>query len=245
MRLKNKIAVVIGSSRGLGLSIARGYKAEGARVIITYLQKKKEATARFKDENFEDLYNVDIRSRYSLQNFYSFLKAKYKKIDILVNNAGINKTADFIDQTDEEWDSVLETNLTGVFRACQELLGLISKGGKIINIGSLSGEYGGPRTPSYAAAKMGLMALTHNLARFVAEKEISVNCLSPGVIAGDFTEDTMAPEVKKIALKSMLLKRFAKYEEMVGAAILLASDDASYITAQTISVNGGAHVRMR
>lgn len=245
MRLKNKIAVVIGSSRGLGLSIARGYKAEGARVIITYLQKKKEATARFKDENFEDLYNVDIRSRYSLQNFYSFLEAKYKKIDILVNNAGINKTADFIDQTDEEWDSVLETNLTGVFRACQELLGLISKGGKIINIGSLSGEYGGPRTPSYAAAKMGLMALTHNLARFVAEKEISVNCLSPGVIAGDFTEDTMAPEVKKIALKSMLLKRFAKYEEMVGAAILLASDDASYITAQTISVNGGAHVRMR
>ncbi len=245
MRLKNKIAVVIGSSRGLGLSIAKGYKAEGAKVIITYLNMKQEATARYKEENFEDLYNVDIRSRDSLQNFYSFLKAKYKKIDILVNNAGINKTADFIDQTDEEWDSVLETNLTGVFRACQELLGLISKGGKIINIGSLSGEYGGPRTPSYAAAKMGLMALTHNLARFVAEKEISVNCLSPGVIAGEFTEDTMAPEVKKIALKSMLLKRFAKYDEMVGAAILLASDDASYITAQTISVNGGAHVRMR
>ena len=245
MRLKNKIAVVIGSSRGLGLSIAKGYKAEGAKVIITYLQKKEEATARYKEENFEDLYNVDIRSRHSLQNFYSFLKTKYKKIDILVNNAGINKTADFIDQTDEEWDSVLETNLTGVFRACQELLGLISNGGKIINIGSLSGEYGGPRTPSYAAAKMGLMALTHNLARFVAEKEISVNCLSPGVIAGEFTEDTMAPEVKKIALKSMLLKRFAKYDEMVGAAIFLASDDSSYITAQTISVNGGAHVRMR
>ena len=245
MRLKNKIAVVIGSSRGLGLSIAKGYKAEGAKVIITYLNMKQEATARYKEENFEDLYNVDIRSRHSLQNFYSFLKTKYKKIDILVNNAGINKTADFIDQTDEEWDSVLETNLTGVFRACQELLGLISKGGKIINIGSLSGEYGGPRTPSYAAAKMGLMALTHNLARFVAEKEISVNCLSPGVIAGEFTEDTMAPEVKKIALKSMLLKRFAKYDEMVGAAIFLASDDSSYITAQTISVNGGAHVRMR
>ena len=148
--------MVIGSSRGLGLSIAKGYKAEGAKGIITYLQKKEEATARYKEENFEDLYNVDIRSRYSLQNFYSFLKTKYKKIDILVNNAGINKTADFIDQTDEEWDSVIETNLTGVFRACQELLGLISKGGKIINIGSLSGEYGGPRTPSYAAAKMGL-----------------------------------------------------------------------------------------
>ena len=167
------------------------------------------------------------------------IKEKYKKIDILVNNAGINRTADFIDQTDDEWDSVIKTDLTGVFRNSQEALNLISDGGKIINIGSLSGEYGGPRTPSYAAAKMGIMALTHNLARFLADRNICVNCLSPGVIAGEFTEDTMSPEVKKTALKLMLLKRFAKYEEMVGAAIFLASDDSSYLTAQTISVMAG------
>ena len=92
-------------------------------------------------------------------------------------------------------------HLTGVFKNCQEALQLISDGGKIINIGSLSGEYGGPRTPSYAAAKMGLMALTHNLARFVADRNISVNCLSPGVIASDFTEDSMSEDVKKTALK--------------------------------------------
>ena len=245
MRLKNKIAIIVGSSRGLGLSIAKGYKNEGAKVVITYLEKKEEALSVYQKEGFSDVFQLDIRCRESLVEFYEKIREKYKKIDILVNNAGINRTADFIDQTDDEWDSVIETNLTGVFRNSQEALNLISDGGKIINIGSLSGEYGGPRTPSYAAAKMGIMALTHNLARFLADRNICVNCLSPGVIAGEFTEDSMSPEVKKTALKLMLLKRFAKYEEMVGAAIFLASDDSSYLTAQTISVNGGAHVRMR
>lgn len=245
MRLKNKTAIIVGSSRGLGLSIAKAYKKEGARVVITYLEKKEEALSVYQKEGFSDVFQLDIRCRESLVEFYEKIKEKYKKIDILVNNAGINRTADFIDQTDDEWDSVIETNLTGVFRNSQEALNLISDGGKIINIGSLSGEYGGPRTPSYAAAKMGIMALTHNLARFLADRNICVNCLSPGVIAGEFTEDSMSPEVKKTALKLMLLKRFAKYEEMVGAAIFLASDDSSYLTAQTISVNGGAHVRMR
>ncbi len=245
MRLKDKIALVVGSSSGLGLSIARAYKREGAKVIITYLSKKEEAMSIFKREDFLDVFNLDVRCRSSLKKCYSEIELRYGRIDILINNAGINRTADFVDQTDKEWDEVIETNLTGIFRNCQEALRLISDGGKIVNIGSLSGEYGGPRTPSYAAAKMGIMALTHNLARFVANRNISVNCLSPGVIASDFTEETMSEDVKKTALKMMLMKRFAKYDEMVGAAIFLASDDASYCTAQTISVNGGAHVKMR
>ncbi len=245
MRLKKKIAVVVGSCRGLGLEIAKGYKKEGAKVIITYLNNKKMAKDVLKSEKFDDCLKLDIRSRSSLRNFYKYIKKKYKKIDILVNNAGINRTADFINQTDQDWDKVIETNLTGVFRSCQESIKHINNGGKIINVGSLSGEYGGPRTPSYAAAKMGIMALTHNLARFLANRKISVNCLSPGVIAGEFTEKTMAKSVKRTALRLMLFKRFARYNEMVGAAIFLASDDANYLTAQTISVNGGAHVRMR
>jgi NAD(P)-dependent dehydrogenase (short-subunit alcohol dehydrogenase family) len=245
MRLKKKVAVVVGSSRGLGLEIAKGFKEEGAIVIITYLNNKKLAKKQFLKYRFSDCLKLDIRSRVSLKNFYRYIKKKYKKIDILVNNAGINHTADFNKQTDKEWDKVIETNLTGVFRSCQESLNYINKSGKIINIGSLSGEYGGPRTPSYAAAKMGIMALTHNLARFLAKKKISVNCLSPGVIAGEFTEKTMASSVKQTALRLMLFKRFARYSEMVGAAIFLASQDSNYITAQTISVNGGAHVRMR
>lgn len=245
MRLKNKVAIIIGSSRGLGLEIAKGYHNEGAKVVITYLNNRKLAKNAYEKYLFSDFYKVDMRSRVSLKSFFKKIKKKYNKIDILVINAGINRTADFVDQTDKEWDEVINTNLTGVFRCAQESLKYISKKGKIINIGSLSGEYGGPRTPSYAAAKMGVMALTHNLARFLAPREISVNCLSPGVIEGEFTSKTMAPKVKETALRLMLFKRFAKYSEMVGAAIFLASNDSNYITAQTISVNGGAHVRMR
>ena len=161
----------------------------------------------------------------------------------MVNNAGINRTADFDKQTEEDWNEVIDVNLTGVFRCCQEVLPYMNDYGRIINIGSLSGEYGGPRTPSYACAKMGLMALTHNLARFLGNKGICVNTLSPGVIGNEFTEKTMSADVKETAFSLMLIKRFARVEEMVGGAIFLASNESSYMTAQTLSINGGAWVR--
>ena len=125
------------------------------------------------------------------------MSEKLGNIDILVNNAGVNKTNDFDKLTEEEWDLVLDVDLKGVFLCCQQVLEYINDGGKIINIGSLSGEYGGPRTPSYAAAKAGVMSLTHCLARFLGVRNINVNCLSPGVIANEFTEETMSPEVKE------------------------------------------------
>ena len=186
---------------------------------------------------------LDVRDRSNIKNVYQEVADYYGHIDVLVNNAGVNRTADFDKQTDEEWDEVIDVDLSGVFRSCQEVLPYIKDYGRIINIGSLSGEYGGPRTPSYAAAKMGVMTLTHNLARFLGTRNICVNCLSPGVIAGEFTEKTMSPDVKDTALSLMLLKRFGKHEEMVGAAVYLASNESSYCTAQTISVNGGAWVR--
>ena len=115
--------------------------------------------------------------------------------------------------------------------------------GKIINIGSLSGEYGGPRTPSYAAAKAGVMSLTHCLARFTGKKNINVNCISPGIIAGEFTRASMAKSVRKIIDNLLLIKRPGKNEDIVGAAIFLATKESEYITGQTISINGGAWVR--
>lgn len=243
LRLKNKICIVTGSSRGIGAAIARGYAKEGAKVVITYLEQKDKAEEVAKEIGTELCLQMDVRKRSSIRNAFKKVAQHYGGVDVLVNNAGINKTNDFDKQTEEEWDEVIDVDLTGVFRCCQEILHYIRDGGRIINIGSLSGEYGGPRTPSYAAAKMGVMALTHCLARFVGKRNICVNTLSPGVIAGEFTEKTMSPEVRETALSLMLIKRFARYEEMVGAAILLASDESSYITAQTISVNGGAWVR--
>lgn len=243
MRLKRKIAFITGSSQGLGAAIAKGYADEGAKVVVTYNSQKEKAEKLASSINSELVLQLDVRDRQNIKDAFSSVKEKYGKLDILINNAGINKTADFDKQTDEEWNEVIDVNLSGVFRCCQEALSLIVNSGRIINIGSLSGEYGGPRTPSYACAKMGLMALTHNLARFLGDKNICVNTLSPGVIGNEFTEKTMSADVKETALSLMLIKRFANVEEMVGGAIFLGSDESSYMTAQTLSINGGAWVR--
>ncbi len=243
MRLKDKVCIITGSSRGIGAAIARGYAKEGAKVVITYLEQVDKAQELAKEIGSELYLQLDTRNRESIKTAFNVVAEHYGHIDVLVNNAGINRTNDFHKQTDKEWDEVIDVNLTGVFRCCQEVLPFITDYGRIINIGSLSGEYGGPRTPSYAAAKMGVMALTHNLARFLGHRNICVNTLSPGVIGGEFTERTMSSDVKKTALSLMQIKRFARYEEMVGTAILLASEESSYITAQTISINGGAWTR--
>jgi 3-oxoacyl-[acyl-carrier protein] reductase len=243
MRLKDKICIVTGSSRGIGEAIARGFAKEGAKVVVTYVSEKEKAQQVANEINAELVLQFDVRDRQSIQQTFKKVADHFGEVNVLVNNAGVNRTADFDKQTDEEWDEVIDVDLTGVFRSCQEILPYITDHGRIINVGSLSGEYGGPRTPSYAAAKMGVMAVTHCLARFVGHRNICVNTLSPGVITGEFTEKTMSPNVRETALSLMLLKRFAQYEEMVGAAVYLASDESSYTTAQTISVNGGAWVR--
>ncbi len=243
MRLRNKVCVVTGSSRGIGEAVVRGFAAEGAKVVITYVTQREKAVKVAEELSAGEPICLDVRDRQSVKSAFAEVMSRHGKIDVLVNNAGTNRTADFDKQTDEEWAEVIDVDLTGVFRCCQEVLPYITDYGRIINVGSLSGEYGGPRTPSYAAAKAGVMALTHCLARFLAHRNICVNTLSPGVIAGDFTEKTMSPDVRETALSLMLLKRFARYEEMVGAAIFLASEDSSYMTAQTLSVNGGAWTR--
>ncbi len=243
MRLKDKVCVITGSSRGLGEAIARGYAREGAKVVVTYCKERERAEKVAEEIGAELALRLDVRDRGSIKEAFKKVADHYGHINVLVNNAGVNRPADFDKQTEEEWNEVIDVNLTGVFRCCQEVLPYITDYGRIINIGSLSGEYGGPRTPSYACAKMALMALTHNLARFLGPRNICVNTLSPGVIAGEFTEKTMSPEVKKTATSLMLIKRFATYDDMVGAAIFLASDESSYMTAQTISINGGAWVR--
>lgn len=243
MRLSNKVAIITGSSSGIGEAIARKYHENGANVVITYNNKRERAQAIADELSAPLCLHLDVRDRQSIKNCFKNVFEQYGTINVLVNNAGINRTADFDKQTDEEWDEVIDVNLTGPFRCCQEVLPYISDYGRIINIGSLSGEYGGPRTPSYACAKMGLMALTHNLARFLGHRGICVNTISPGVIGNEFTDATMSASVRETATALMLIKRFATVDEMTGAAVYLASDESSYMTAQTMSINGGAWVR--
>ena len=222
MKLKNKICLVTGSSRGIGKFIAKGFAREGGRVIVTYRNNKKAAMETALEIKSNDIYKLDVSKKGNVQNIFKRIKKKYGKIDVLVNNAGVNKTNDFDKLSEKDWDYVMDTNLKGVFFCCQEVLKYMPNKGKIINIGSLSGEYGGPRTPSYAAAKAGVMSLTHCLARFVGKRRINVNCLSPGIIAGELTEKTMSKGVRKIIDNLLLIPRPGNYADLVGAAIFFS-----------------------
>lgn len=240
MLLENKIAVVTGSSRGIGAAIARAFAREGAKVVVTYYTQKEKAEKIAEEIGSEISIQLNVCNRGSVKNLFQTTVNRLGKIDILVNNAGINITGNFDKISDEDWDKVLDVDLKGVFICCQEVLPHIKDGGRIINIGSLSGEYGGPRTPSYAAAKAGVMALTQCLARFVAHRGITANCLSPGIIESELTEKTMSSSLFEKIKPTILLGRMGRLEEVAETAVFLASDGASYITAQTISVNGGA-----
>jgi 3-oxoacyl-[acyl-carrier protein] reductase len=240
MRLKDKVCIITGSAQGIGAAIARGYAGEGAKVVITDIDVQMEkARAMGKEVGSDLVLELDVRDRTTIRKAFQEIADFYGHINVLVNNAGINRTADFDKQTEEEWQDVIDVDLSGPFRCCQEVLPYITDHGRIINIGSLSGDTAGPRTPSYGCAKYGVIALSRNVARFLGPRHICVNTIAPGVIANEFTEITMAPEIKEWNRARLFIPRFASVEDMVGTAIFLASDESSYVTAQTISVNGG------
>ncbi|MFE8072025.1 3-oxoacyl-ACP reductase family protein [Marinobacteraceae bacterium S3BR75-40.1] len=246
MLLDDKVCLITGSSRGFGAKIAEVMAREGARIVVTFLEgdnEEKENARRVAEKIGSTLVvPIDIRKRASVRNAVERIVEEYSRIDILVNNAGINRTADFDKQTEEDWHDVLETNLKGTFICSQECLPHIPEGGRIINIGSVSGQYGGPRTPSYACAKAGVMALTHNMARFAGERNITVNCVSPGMISSEMLTQTMSPELQQKLLQDVPLKRYGTMDEVAETVAFIASQGAGYISGQTIGVNGGLWV---
>lgn len=246
MDLSEKIAIVTGSSRGFGAKIAETLNRYGAQTVVTYLsgdETEKENAEKVAAQIKSDLVlALDVRRRDSVSEMMRITYEKFGKIDILVNNAGINITGDFDHISDEDWQAVIDVDLKGVFICCQEVLPYISNSGRIINIGSVSGQYGGPRTPSYAAAKAGVMALTHCLARFVGEKNITVNCVSPGPIKSEMLTSTMPQNLQKSVFPMILLKRLGKVDEVAETVAFLASEGGGFITGQTVGVNGGVWI---
>jgi 3-oxoacyl-[acyl-carrier protein] reductase len=245
-KLAGKCALVTGSSRGFGAEIARTLAREGARVVVSFFEgapgEAELARAVAREVGAEVCCAFDVRQRASVRALMQAAARAHGTIDVLVNNAGINRVGDFDQITDEMWDDVVGTNLKGVFLCCQEALPFLSDGARVINIGSVSGQYGGPRTPSYAAAKAGVMALTHCFARFVGPRGITVNCVSPGTIGSEMLERTMSPELRERTLANVLLGRLGEVEEVAETVLFLATEGAGYITAQTIGVNGGLWV---
>jgi 3-oxoacyl-[acyl-carrier protein] reductase len=244
--LAGKCAVVTGGSRGIGRAIALGLGDAGADVLLTYREKAAEAEAVIKAIKAKgrraQAIQMDVTDRASIEAAVNAAEA-FGTVSILVNNAGINKPTDFDQISDADWDNILATNLKGPFMAAQAFLPLLKKagGGAMVHIGSVSGQYGGPRTAHYAASKAGLISLAQVIARFGAAHNIRSNVVAAGMIASDMAAGGLAAASVQKAAENILLKRMGSPDEVADAVVFLASDAASYITAQTLNVNGGLY----
>ena len=244
--LDGKTAVVTGGSRGIGRAIALGLADAGADVVLTYRENHAEAEAVCKaiiDKGRRALaLRMDVTDRASIEAAARDAK-KFGAVSILVNNAGINKPTDFDQVSDADWDMILDANLKGPFVAAQVFLPLLKDagGGAITHIGSVSGQYGGPRTAHYAASKAGLISLAQVIARFGAASNVRSNVVAAGLIASDMAAAGMAAASVQKAAEGIILKRMGRTDEVADAVVFLASDASSYITAQTLNVNGGLY----
>ncbi len=247
MILNNKVAFITGGSRGIGKEISFALAKEGAKVLFTHNTKREAAEKVVSD--IKDLggnaitKSMDVRNRQDVSRVLQECIQSYKKIDILVNCAGINNPTDFDRVTDEEWDEILDVNLKGTFICSQEALPLLKAngGGSIINIGSVSGQYGGPRTAHYAASKAGIISLSQVIARFGAKDNIRCNTLAAGLIQSVMAKKGLQDEAVKKVSESIMLGRLGLPSEVASVVVFLASDASSYITSQTINVNGGLY----
>ncbi len=247
MELKGKVALVTGGSRGIGKAIAIALAGAGADIALTY-KEQKEAAAQVVSE-IKDLggkaiaLQMEVKDRNSIKKAIQLTVERYKRIDILVNNAGINNPTDFDKITDSDWDEILAVNLKGPFVCSQEVLTIMCKqqAGCIINISSVSGQYGGPRTAHYAASKAGLISLGQVIARFGARYNIRCNTIAAGLITSEMAARGMNFEVVKRTAENIPMGRLGTTDEVAKVVVFLASDSSSYITAQTINVNGGLY----
>ena len=246
-RLQGKTALVTGGGRGIGKAISLKLATEGAHVILAWVNDHESAckTAAEISElgGSSRILLLEVSDAESVDSVVADISENEGRLDILVNNAGINNPQDFDKITPEEWDRILAVNLKGPFLCTQRCLELLkkSKAASVINIGSISGQYGGPRTAHYAASKAGLISMTQVAARFGAEWNIRCNTVAAGLVNSDMAEASLQNPAVKKAAENVLLKRFAEASEIADSVAYLASDESSYITAQTINVNGGLY----
>jgi NAD(P)-dependent dehydrogenase (short-subunit alcohol dehydrogenase family) len=247
MTLHNKICFVTGGSRGIGKAISIAMGKAGAVVAFTYNQNKTAALqvvgAITSNGGKALAVRMNVCDREAVRHALAQTEAEFGGLDVLINNAGVNKPTDFDHITDADWDEILAVNLKGPFICAQEAFPALRRrgGGSIVNIGSVSGQYGGPRTAHYAASKAGLISLGQVVARFGAKYKIRCNTLAAGLIESEMAAAGMqSPTVSKIA-DGILLGRLGTSEELAQVVIFLASDASGYITGQTINVNGGLY----
>ena len=244
--MQNRVALVTGASRGIGKACALSLAAAGARVALAARQKDKleEVAAAIRAKSGEAyVVELDLASDESIKTAFAATAKDFGRIDILVNNAGVTRDGLALRMKKDDWNAVLETNLTGAFRAIQPALqGMMrERWGRIINISSVVGEAGNAGQANYAAAKAGLIGLTKAMAQEMASRQITVNAVAPGFIETDMTA-ALGPEVKEKVLQSIPLRRFGTAEDVAAAVRFLASEEAGFITGHVLSVNGGMYM---
>ena len=242
--LDGKIAVVTGASRGIGRAIALRLGLEGATVIVNYNGSEEKALQVVKEIEEKggkaEAIACNVSDYEASGVFLEGVIKKYGKLDILINNAGITRDNLLMKMSEEEFDAVINTNLKGVFNCMKHVSRQMIKqrGGRIINISSVSGILGNAGQANYCAAKAGVIGMTKSFAREAASRGITVNAIAPGYIQTDMT-DVLSDSVKEASLDQIPMKRFGTPEDIAAAAVFLASEPAGYITGQVISVDGG------
>lgn len=241
--MQNKIALVTGATRGIGRAIAEELVAKGAFVIGTATSEKgAEAISSYLGEKGKGLV-LNVADADSIEQVLAQIKEQFGDIDILVNNAGITRDNLLMRMKDDEWFDIIQTNLTSVYRLSKAMLRTMMKKryGRIVTIGSVVGSSGNPGQTNYCAAKAGLVGFSKSLAKEVASRGITVNVVAPGFIATDMTEE-LTEEQKNAILSQIPAGQLGQAKDIAKAVAFLASEDAGYITGETIHVNGGLYM---
>lgn len=242
MLLKGKVALVTGASQGIGKATAIALAKEDADVVVNYIGSEENAVkvvAEIKKLNVNAIaIKADVSNFKEVEDMFNIVREKFKKLNILVNNAGITKDRTLKNMTQEEWQKVIDVNLTGVYNVTKNALPLMEDHGRIISISSIAGLCGNFGQCNYSASKAGIIGFTKSLAKELGKRKITVNAIAPGFIETDMTKDISFFR-KKMILSLIPLQGYGKPEDVANAIVFLASDKASYITGEVLNVNGG------
>ena len=235
----SKVALVTGGTRGIGAAISLALKKEGCNVAATY-SSNSDAANKFSSENGIDVFQWNVADAAACEAGVKQVEEKLGSVDILVNNAGITKDQLFMRMKDEDWDDVIETNLNGLFRVTKAFIKPMVKNkfGRVINISSVAGLMGNSGQVNYSSSKSAMVGFSRSLAKELGSRNITSNVIAPGFIETDMT--TFLNDDEKVEVsKNIPMKRFGTVEDVAKCILFLASDEANYITGQTISVDGG------